>query len=107
MTAEQEDEILRVPFSLLDELNEGGRIERAAGGIEEDFAGRGVASEEIKAGGRNFAHLAGCVAGGALDEFGCDGVGVGIARFTNEVEENFRQALDMVLIAWFRDGRVC
>jgi hypothetical protein len=32
---------------------------------------------------------------------------VGIARFTNEVEENFRQALDMVLIAWFRDGRVC
>lgn len=66
VTADEEDKIARFMLGAFDELDEGGRIERAASGIEEDFAGGGMFGEKVEAVRGDFAHLAICIAAGTL-----------------------------------------
>lgn len=89
VTAEEEDEVAGIEFGLADEFREAGGIDEFAGGVEEDFAGGGMAGEEVEARGSDFAHLAIHVAAGALEKLLGDGVGVGVAGASDEIEPEF------------------
>ena len=87
MTADEEDEILRIAGGAFDDLDESGRIEGASGGIEKDFARARVFGEQIEAARLNFAHLTSGKTRGALYELSSDGVGMGVARFADVIDE--------------------
>ena len=89
VASQQEKQVLRFVFGAFYKLDEGGRIECAASGVQENFTGSGMALEQVEAGRSNFAHFADGVEHNALDELGGDGVGVLIARFAYEIDEEF------------------
>lgn len=89
MPSDQEEQVLCKMLGSADEMDEGGGIQRTTGRIEEDLAGSGVLFKERKAGRNDLAHGALGVTAGALEEFAGDGVGMLIARFADEIDEDF------------------
>jgi hypothetical protein len=88
MTTYEKDKILPLLRRRAEDLNEPSRIERAAGRVEEDFARRRMPRKEVKSLRDNFAQFAGGIAAAALDKLGRNGVGVFIARFADEIQED-------------------
>lgn len=86
MAANQKNEIPGIVFGLMDKLDESRGIHHAARGIEEDFARTRMPGEKVKAGGNDFAHIAGCVTATPFDELRGNGICMDVARFTDVIE---------------------
>jgi hypothetical protein len=90
MTADEKHKILRLPCRGAEDLNESSRIQRATRRVEKDLARRRMPGKKVKPVGDNFAHFAGGIATAALDKLGRNGVGVFIARFADEIQEDLQ-----------------
>ena len=87
MATDQEDEIAGFLFCAFEELDEAGRIQGAAGGVEKDLAVGSVFREKVKPVRDDFAHFAIRIAAGAFEKFGRHGVGVRITRLADVIEK--------------------
>lgn len=92
MTAKQENHVLRGQLRRLDKIYKACGIHRFSSGVKKHFAGRRVPFEKVEAGWNDLAHLALGVTAGPLQELGRNGVGVGVARLSDEVNKEFQEA---------------
>ena len=90
MPADEKHQILRLPRRSAEDLNESSRIQGAARRVEKDLALRRMPRKKVKSLRNNFAHFTGGIATAALDKLGRDGVGVFIARFADEIQEDLQ-----------------
>ncbi len=89
VAADEEDQVAANLLVTGEDLGETGGIEGLAGGVEEDFAGRGVLGPEVKTIGLNLPHFAGRKASGALDELSGEAIEHRVARLADEIEKYF------------------
>lgn len=88
MTADEKHKVLRLPCCGAEDLNESSRIQGAACRVEKDLARRRMPCKKVKSLRDDFAHFAGGIAAAALDKLGSNRVGVFIARFAYEIQED-------------------
>jgi hypothetical protein len=87
MTANEEDQVPGFTLGTSDEIDKAGGVHRAPRRIEKDFTRGRVFGKQIEAIGDDLAHLAIGIAAGPLQELGCDGIRVRIARLADVIKD--------------------
>src|SRR5258706_8373506 len=92
MSADQEDQVAAVHLGVADEARETGRVQRGAGGIEEDFSSGGVFGEQVETVGADLAHFTGREMTRASHKIGGHSVGVRVLGAPDVVEVDLHPA---------------